>query len=77
MSLQSITCFGTILICNQICTIIYFHSLFYIRRFEKLRTKNSNFKERWTHLGQLPSQTAFDWEKEVETEASDNEVNYT
>jgi len=24
----------------------------------------------------LPSQTAFDWEKEVETEAADNEVNY-
>jgi len=49
----------------------------YIRRFEKLRAKNTNFKERWAHLGQLPSQTAFDWEKEVETEAADNEVNYT
>lgn len=47
------------------------------RRFEKLRTKNVNFKERWSHLGQLPSHTAFDWEKEVETEAADNEVNYT
>ncbi|XP_025192387.1 heparan-sulfate 6-O-sulfotransferase 2 [Melanaphis sacchari] len=51
------------------------HYLF--RRFEKLRAKNPNFKERWAHLGQLPSQTAFDWEKEVETEAADNEVNYT
>lgn len=56
--------------------IIFVH-FFHNRRFEKLRTKNLNFKERWTHLGQLPSQTAFDWEKEVETEASDNEVNYT
>lgn len=49
----------------------------FIRRFKKLQSKSLNFKERWTHLGQLPSQTAFDWEKEVETEATDNEVNYT
>lgn len=51
--------------------------IFHNSRFEKLRTKNPKFKERWSHLGQLPSQTAFDWEKEVETEAADNEVNYT
>jgi len=57
-------------------TIIYLYLFFHNRRFDKLRTKNPNFKERWAHLGQLPSQTAFDWEKEVETEAADNEVNY-
>ncbi|XP_050542523.1 heparan-sulfate 6-O-sulfotransferase 1 isoform X2 [Daktulosphaira vitifoliae] len=51
------------------------HHLF--RRFEKLRSISPNFKDRWTHLGMLPSNTAFDWEKEVETEATDNEVNYS
>lgn len=76
--MQNIIYFGTVLYnINYSYSIIIILFFFHNRRFEKLRAKNPNFKERWAHLGQLPSQTAFDWEKEVETEAADNEVNYT
>ena len=38
----------------------------FCRRFARLRQKDPNFDERWKHLGELPIQTEFNWDKEIE-----------
>lgn len=43
-----------------------FSSTKFYRRFHKLRSKDTNFEERWKHLGELTVQTEFNWDEEIE-----------
>lgn len=40
------------------------------RRFDRLREKDANFKERWQHLGELSIQAEFNWDEEIESDSA-------
>ena len=49
----------------------------YSRRFNVLRSKDANFKERWKHLGELQVQSAFNWDDEIEPDLVSELTNNT
>lgn len=57
-----------------ICIFMYFYCKVYcilflmsiFRRFDKLKSRDPQFKERFENLGKLPGKTEFNWDEVLE-----------
>lgn len=55
----------------------YNHVIWYFNfsRFKSLSEKDTDFEKRWKHLGELPVETEFNWDEEIEPEPPVKAVN--